>query len=299
MPLIDRPCSLPKLVGFATLIAAVTTTPGAWSQTVSDGTKACLDAYGSAQEFRKNNDLIKARQALWTCAGATCPAIIQGDCTAWLNQVVDAIPSVVLEAKRDDDNVFDVSVSMDGAPLVHQLDGKPVEINPGLHSFVFERQGVAPIEKKVIIAAHAKSQVISAEWKSPPPPQPPVSGTAPSPAPNASAQSVRPIPPLAFVLGGTAVVGLGTFAVLGLTGNTTKNDLQSSCSPHCADGDVKSLEARFVVADVALGVGALAAVGAVTVFLVRPERSVPGHAVTAVGIAPTPGGASLQWRGAF
>lgn len=298
MPPIDRLRPLPKLVGFASLFAAVATSSGVWSQTASDGTRACLDAYGNAQEFRKNNDLLKARQALWTCAGATCPGVIQGDCTAWLSQVADAIPSIVLEAKLDDDNVFDVSVSMDGAPLVTQLDGKPVEINPGLHTFVFERSGVATLEKKVIIAARAKSQVISAEWKSPTPAQATRGGAAHL-AGEAPPQTTRPIPPLAYVLGGTAVVGFGTFAVFGLTGNTTKQDLQSHCSPSCNDSDVSSLEARFIAADVALGVGALAAAGAVTVFLLRPERPVHGPAVTAVGIAPTSRGASLQWRGSF
>ncbi|HXX67273.1 MAG TPA: hypothetical protein VEK07_08830 [Polyangiaceae bacterium] len=266
---------------------------------MNDTTKVCVDAYGSAQEFRKNNDLLKARQALWTCAGAACPAIVQGDCTAWLSQVVDAIPSVVLEAKVDDDNVFDVSVSMDGAPIATQLDGKPVEINPGLHSFVFERPGAAPIEKKVIIAAHAKSQVIVAVWRPPPVVRAPASAPVIHPAAEAAPQTFRPVPPLAYVLGGVAVAALGTFAGLGLSGDITKHDLDTSCSPRCSSGNVSSLETRFLAADVALGVGAIAAASAVTVFFLRPEQPARALAVTAVGVAPAHGGAALQWSGSF
>jgi hypothetical protein len=296
MPFIDHPRRLVKLAGLASLFATVATTTQSWSQSSGDTTKACLDAYGNAQEFRKNNDLLKARQALWTCAGATCPAIVQNDCTAWLGQVADAIPSVVLEAKLDNDNVFDVSVSLDGTPVATQLDGKPVEINPGLHTFVFERPGAAPVEKKVIIAAHAKSQVILAEWTTPPP----ISRSGSTHAGGeASTPMVRPIPPLAYVLAGTSVAAFGAFAVLGITGDAIKGNLQSSscASLHdCDTSTVSSLETRFVAADIAAGVGALAAVGAITVFLLRPERAAQ---VPSVGIAPTSGGAFVQWRSSF
>ena len=299
MPFVDGPRRLGALIGLGTLLATVTVSPTSWSQAMNDTTKACVDAYGSAQEFRKNNDLLKARQALWTCAGAACPAIVQGDCTAWLSQVVDAIPSVVLEAKVDDDNVFDVSVSMDGAPIVTQLDGKPVEINPGLHSFVFERRGAAPLEKKVIIAAHAKSQVILAVWSSPPVVRTAASAAVQHPSGEPASPATRPVPPAAFVLGGVAVAAFGTFVGLGLSADITKHDLDTSCSPRCSSGNVSSLETRFIAADVALGVGAIAAASAVTVFFLRPERPAPLPVVTAVGVAPTNGGAALQWSGSF
>lgn len=299
MPLMNRARTLSRLTGVASLLAVVTTAGGSWSQTADDGTKSCVDAYGSAQEFRKNNDLLKARKSLWTCAGATCPAVIQSDCTAWLSQVSDAIPSIVLEAKLDDDNVFDVSVTLDGTPLVSQLDGKPLEINPGLHTLLFERQGMSPVEKKVIVAAHSKSQVVLAVWTSPPArtaahPSHPSTETPP--------EMVRPIPPLAYVLGGTAVAALGTFAVLGLSADGTKQNLDNShCSPNCSTAEVSSLQTRLIGADIAAGVSALAATGAVVVFLTRPERpaQTPNSGTNAVRIAPTWGGASLQWTGSF
>lgn len=264
-------------------------------------TKACVDAYGAAQEHRKSNDLLNARASLLTCAARTCPAVVQGDCTTWLAQVVEAIPSIVLDATLDGEHVSDVSVSMDGVALVPELDGKPIEINPGLHKFTFERKGLDPIEKKMIIAQRYKSLLVSAAWRSPPPPSPPVT-FAPNGASAASdSETGRPVPALTYVLGGVAVAGLGTFAVLGLTGTSTQHDLESSCSPHCSSADVDSLKTRFIAADIAAGVGALSAAGAVVVFLTRPERPAHPRAAESLGIRPLAGGggAAITYAGTF
>jgi hypothetical protein len=300
---------------FATLATASTASSQsatASSQPISEATKACVDAYGNAQELRKNNDLLKAREAMITCAGPTCPGIIQNDCTAWLGQVVDAIPSVVLVAKVDQEDVFDVSVAMDGKAIASQLDGKPIEINPGLHSFVFQRASGAPVEKKVIIPAHSKSQIVAVEWRSPAAARPVEGGPTPAGAEHSQEAAhqdlVRPVPAVVYVLGGVAVAAFGTFAVLGLTGNSTKQHLESTCGPThtCSQSDVSSLETRFVIADVAVGVGAVAAVSALTVFLLRPAHAAhplavtaPSSAVMALGVAPTAGGAALEWTGSF
>jgi len=284
-----------KPLAFAALAGVLTTSVQASSQTTNPSTNVCVDAYGKAQEYRMNNDLLKARDALWTCARTTCPSVIQNDCTTWLNQVIESIPSIVLEAKVDDDSVFDVTVTMDGARIATQLDGKPIEINPGLHTFVFTRAGSAePMEKKIIIAAHMKSQIVSVGWHAPAPARnaagEKASGTAPA----------RPVPPLVYVLGGVSVAAFATFAVLGLTGQATQHDLENSCQPHCSSSDVSSLKARFIGADVAAGVSALAAAGAVTLYLTRPEHG-ESHApgVSALRFAPVSGGAMLSCSGSF
>jgi hypothetical protein len=264
---------------------------------MDDATKVCVDAYGKGQEYRKSNDLLKARESLWTCAAATCPGVIQSDCTTWLSQIVESIPSIVLEAKLDDDNVFDVAVTMDGAHVASQLDGKPIEINPGLHTLVFERGGNPPIEKKVIVAAHARSQVVSVAWRSPDGAGAARSGV--NGGDQAHAAMTRPVPPLTYVLGGVAVAGLGTFAILGLTGSASQHDLETSCSPNCSDSQVSALKTRFLIADIALGVGALSAAGALAVYVLRPEHEAPSGPVASVGISPVLGGAALKWSESF
>jgi hypothetical protein len=284
-----------KLLAFAALAGVLTTSVEASSQTTTPSTNVCVDAYGKAQEHRMNNDLLKARDALWTCARTTCPSVIQNDCTTWLNQVIESIPSIVLEAKVDDDSVFDVTVSMDGARIATQLDGKPIEINPGLHTFVFERSGgTEPIEKKIIIAAHMKSQIVSVGWHLP------ASARKGEKGSGAAGATAKPIPPLVYVLGGVSVAAFATFAVLGLTGQATQHDLENSCQPKCSTSDVSSLKARFIGADVAAGVSALAAAGAVTLYLTRPEHGEPpAPGVSALRVAPVSGGAMLSCSGSF
>jgi hypothetical protein len=230
------------------------------------------------------------------CAAPSCPALLQADCTSWLGEVADTIPSVIFSAKVDNENVFDVTVSMDGQSIASQLDGRPIEVDPGLHIFVFEHAGAPPITKKTIVGPREKSQVLSVVWASP-------ANAAPSAAPSLSPEptaKARPIPPLFYVLTGTTVVGFGTFAIVGLLADSTKHDLEQSCSPHCSHDEVNSLKTRFIVADVAAAVGAASAAGALVVLLTRPEvERAPRAGVTSIGVLPVARGAALELAGRF
>jgi hypothetical protein len=259
-----------------------------------DTTKACIQAYENAQEHRKGQQLLRAREELQHCAVSTCPAMVQVDCTNWLGQVLEAVPTVVFSARLGEENVFDVSVSMDGKPLVTQLDGRPLEVDPGLHTFVFERAGSPPIEKKTIVTQRDKAQVVSVTWQAVAPPPPP------APTPQPSVEKERPVPALFYVFGATTVAGFATFAVSGLMGEATKTHLEGSCSPNCTDSQVSPVRTRFIVADVGVGIGAASAAAALIVFLIRPERDKPAHVgVRSLGVAPVVGGASFELAGSF
>jgi hypothetical protein len=258
---------------------------------------ACIAPYEGAQELRQAQHLLKARQWLLVCTAPACPEMVQTDCTKWLGEVIEAIPSIVFAATVGNENTFDVSVSMDGAPLVARLDGKPIEVDPGLHEFVFQHEGSPSLSRKVIVPAREKDQIISVGWPSPTP-APSALDSHPS-SPKTPSTS-RPVPPLFFALSGASVIGFGAFAGLGLWAEATKNDLQTSCSPRCAEGAVNDLQARLLVADISLGLGAAAAAGALIVFLTRPEHStaqrVGGASIT---VSPAPEGAVLHFSGAF
>ena len=128
---------------------------------------ACKVAYESSQETRRTGSLIDARAKLRFCAGEACPDIVRTDCITWLSDVERAIPSVVLEAKADGQMVFDVAVTMDGKAVASNLDGHPIDVDPGVHVFVFQREGRAPIEQKVIVREQQKSFLVSANWQTP------------------------------------------------------------------------------------------------------------------------------------
>jgi hypothetical protein len=146
------------------------------------------------------------------------------------------------------------------------------------------------------VAAHQKSQMISVSWKTPERERirlEPVPDAAPPPV------KTRPVPAGVYLLGATALAGFGAFAVLGLTGRDTQQNMESTCAPSCARGDVTDLRNRFLAADIAAGVGAISAASALVVFLARPEREVPRSPPPSVGISAIAGAPAVQWRSSF
>jgi hypothetical protein len=280
-----RPARFPLVLVAA--LAAVAT-PGYAADSPNEGAttkETCREAYEGAQAHRKKNELLAARQSLRTCGSFSCPDVVRGDCVEWLSEVERSLPSVVFGAKTDAGDVYDVSVALDGKTVVTELDGRAIELDPGRHTFEFTRAGSPPLTRTEIIREGEKVRAISVSWETFKPPPLAASREAP-PVP-----TYRPIPAWTYILGGVGVVGLGTFAYFGLDGNNRKNTL-SGCSPFCDPSQVDVARRSFLVADVALGVGAAAFVGSAIVWLFRPARPVLTGAPT---IVPVPAGAVFAW----
>src|SRR5262249_8969273 len=88
----------------------------------------------------------------------------------------------------------------------------------------------------------------------------------------------RPVPVAPLVVGGVAVVALGVGAFFAVSGISDRSGLQGSCAPHCAQSDIDSVHTKFLVADVALGVGAAAAVAAVVLYFTSRSPPPPSAA---------------------
>jgi len=80
------------------------------------------------------------------CADAACPAVIQADCTKWLTELEQSVPTIVIVARSEQGDETDVNVFLDGRPWIHHLDGKPVELDPGAHQLRFEHASRPPLE---------------------------------------------------------------------------------------------------------------------------------------------------------
>lgn len=265
------------------------------AQAAPDG-PACLKAYENAQLMRKQEDFIGARAELIVCASATCPVVVQNDCVEWLGKVEDAIPLVILEAKINGSPVYDVSVSVDGKRVVEHLDGKSIEVNPGLHTFTFTRDGGLTATERAIVHRGEKSRTVMASWMTP------TIGSAATvpPAAPPSIPKARPIPTLFYVLGGVGVLGFGAFATLGITGLNQEQDLGNTCSHICSDSSIQSLKMQYAIADISAGVGVVSLVAAGIVFFNRPERPTKtGFDFSRFGVHPTPSGTFITWREAF
>jgi hypothetical protein len=272
MGLSDRSTKFGAFLSITGFVAALATSREARSQSTDDTTQSCVEPHQSAQQHRNAGDLLRSRDDLRRCSATTCPALIQNDCTTWLAQVVDAIPSVVFVAKLDDDGVFDVAVSVDGKPVTPQLDGKPVELNPGLHTFVFERHGFPPIEKKSIVTPRERGQLVSVSWKSPSVTPLPIATIVPTSEAHKGASAGRVVGWSAL---GLAVAGIAVGSVAGVMTFSARSSAQTACpNNRCMAGgldDIDHARTDATVSTVGFTVGAAAA--ALGAYLVlRPEH---------------------------
>jgi hypothetical protein len=228
--------------------------------------QACIDAHVSAQRLRRDGRLLDARAALVTCAVAACPGIVVSECSALLAEVERGIPSVVIgavdAAGRD---AIAVRVHVDGKLVASRLDGKPVPLDPGEHVFRYEMEGAPAVEERLLVREGERARAVVVRFTGP-------DARRDTPAPGRGAEESRPIPALAFVLGGVGLLGGAAFGVFSGIGLSQKGDLDDlGCKPGCAEEDVDDVRRSFLIGDIALATGVVAVGAAVVVYLTRPS----------------------------
>jgi hypothetical protein len=258
----------------------------------------CAASYESAQLLRESGHLLEALDALVICSQQTCHPAVRSDCVQWFQEVKQAVPSVVVSARSAEQDLLDVRVFVDGRLVAKRLDGRPLDLNPGSHSFRFETPGFSAEERQMLLVPGEKLRPIVVTFgrrageAAPPPPQrvesaappageniavPPASGGAeePTPRPEPSMDPSRPIPVLSYVFGAVALAGVAGFAGFGLSGLEEYNSLESSCRPACDSSKVDAVRTKLVLADISLGVAIGSAVAATILYLGRPTT--PSH----------------------
>lgn len=256
-------------VAIAALLAMVTVEGVAFAG--QDDREQCASSAEQAQQSRDEGKYRRAREQMLFCARDVCPGPIKSDCGKWLAELDRDAPTVVFGARdaRGSD-VFDVKVSMDGVPIQERLDGKPVLVDSGEHTFRFESKDGAIKEEKVLLRAAEKARPIMAtlggtggtgsEGGSP-------SGSVASDKTNEG--SLVP----AIAVGGIGVVALGAFAIFGLRGTSDVDDLKA-CKPNCKQDDVDSAKSKLVMADISLSIGVVALGVATYLYLTRSKGDV-------------------------
>lgn len=275
----------------------------------SSGKRRCYAEYENAQVARQAGKLRDARAALVVCSNTACPAAVQTDCVTWLDQVTKSLPTVVFVArvnKRDD---FGVSVFMDGQPIVTRLDGKAFAVDPGPHTFRFERPPYPPQEQQLLVAEGEKDRQVKADFGSEEEDSARANKLGPSSAPNPIVDAYRPVPALTYVLSGLSIAGIAGFAFFGYSGKSDRNALLHRCAPFCEPDEVDPIKRKLLIADISLGVAAASALAATWAYLARPtvvaEKS--AHQTTALSpttsshllVAPVNGGAAVVYEEVF
>jgi hypothetical protein len=258
----------------------------------------CTDSYEKAQENRAASHLKAALVELKACVAPDCPKFMRDDCARWMDQVESALPTVVFAARRAGEDLTDVEVSCDGAPLVKSLDGKAVPMDPGLHEFSFNTSGSPPAHRQMLIRQGERNRIIDIAFGV-------VHEEAPAPPPAAASVEVnvpaQPAPPSAIMrylpygLAGLGVLGGAGFALFGIEGNNQRKDLERTCSPYCESSQVSSVRTKYAVADTFLAVGIVSVGVATYLFLTRHGESAgSSDRGTSIGFAPrTSGGGGL------
>lgn len=241
-------------------------------------TTECTAAAESAQLLRNAGKLVQARAQLLVCM-KSCPRLVQNDCGQWLHDVDARIASVVVRATdaRGQD-VSNVRVSMDGTVLMSRLDGLAAQVDPGVHRFVFEREGNPTVVEDVTIREGEKARTITV--KLPDPPKAKVEVAPPPP---------RPLfPTSSIVLGAVGLAGMGVFTAYHLSASSDLDSMRAECAPNCPSEAVDTLDQKIFVSNVALGVGASALAGAILVFLFEGGWRTPAGPTTTTGATPRP-----------
>src|SRR5450432_3219489 len=105
---------------------------------------ACIAADTDGQALRLKDELRAARSRFKACATDTCPKIVREDCFERIAEVARAQPMIVFDATNGHGRTLRaVTVLVDEQALTEKLDGRPLAVDPGEHTFTFSALGRA------------------------------------------------------------------------------------------------------------------------------------------------------------
>jgi len=262
----------------------------------------CVDAYSRGQDAKEAGKLSLARKLFLTCAQASCPQLVQGDCARFTDELSRMQPSISLVARDTNGaDLPDTTVYVDDVLMVTRLDdGKPHEIDPGKHVVKFTNAGRDRVVT-VVIGAGEQGRTVAATFDAP-------QSAAPARAQLSLQQDVaRPKPAgprtthpggskvliyggAALAIGGTA---LGIFELTRVPGNCSVSTHQCAAPP----GDPSIAAARSAMQDANIGwmvgaVGVAALAGGIT-WYVTGAKTHKEHMALAPWATSTAGGLAV------
>jgi hypothetical protein len=243
----------------------------------ADAIEACTSAVAAGQRLARAGKLHDARESFLACVRPECPREVKAVCDGLLSTVDRSMPTLILGARSEEgQDLIDVGVLVDGAPVLRSLDGKPLSIDPGPHVLRFDHEGSPSISRTVVIRETEKDRLLS------------VTFARPRVEPPAPAEPQRTTPITVYVLAGVGALFLGGFAVLAADG---QGHFDRCHADGCSQATVNGLGVERGLAFGALGLGVVSLGTAAGLWLVRPATPARGASVT-VGAAP--GGAALH-----
>lgn len=190
-------------------------------------------------------------------------------------------------------------LTIDGRPVV---EGVEVAVEPGRHEVVLDVAGARAATRSVLMSAGEQCAVTIAARAAPV-----ASNRGETTRVRVAPATARRLPssapgwrrPVAIGAGITAGAAIAAGAYFGLRASSAWSTVESKCDPSaCRDRsaieDRRDAKQLAVMSNVAFGVGAGAALGAILLVLLPPSQNVP-----AVSASLGPGAAALTARGTF
>lgn len=176
----------------------------------------------------------------------------------------------------------DLSVTLDGTPVLAEAVFLARKVNPGKHLIEASAPGYADAHLELTLSEKENREAtlvmlpgVSAKAKPTTPALPgPDVGPAPkTPLPQDTSSGTLGIP--FWITAGVGVLGIGTGAITGLMAMSKANQVKSTCLDKvCPTSNEATLDASRTLGNVSTAafiVGGLGAAGAVTLLLLRPE----------------------------
>ena len=267
--------------------------------------KACVAASTQGQTARDEGRLLEARTFLLACARDACPRAVRKSCGAWLGELDRRTPSVLIRVTDAwEDEVTDARASIDGARVV--LDGRPIALDPGQHVVAVTAPGGGAAGRKFVLAENEKSRVVSVHLRLPTESRAvPVEPPAPQAIAAPPVPGRRSLPPRgAWILGGVGVGALVTATGFGIAALGQRRELARTCAPDaggdgCTESQMKPAKRNAHIADVTLGMGVGAVLGAAAWSVYAWSRSAEVDSRSALSLMPARDGAVASFARHF
>ena len=134
----------------------------------ADTTDECIGESEAGQKLLLERRFVESRPHLISCGRAQCPSLVVRDCVDRLRQAEASVASVVLSANlADGRDPGDVTAFVDDAPEGRRLTGEATTINPGSHTFRFERPDGRRVVRQITVAEGARLQHVVVTFSAP------------------------------------------------------------------------------------------------------------------------------------
>jgi len=274
------------IVGTAFATASPRTASADPASVEAQDKQGCIDAFKRAQRLRRRGELLSARAELIVCGQPQCPDMLEIKCIEWVEEVRQAIPTVVVSARNEQGHdITQADVTIDDEVIASALDGLPLELDPGAHEVRVTREGRS-IAQRIVATQGAKNRLLVLRF----PPAAPPTGAVRSERP--------PLPVLGWIGFGLGATGLivGTATGIASLAEAKKLDCPNdTCFQFQADALstgralAHTSTASFVLAGVGTGLGVTA------LTWLRPSPS----AVARMPLRPTLGLGTVGFEGSF